>query len=461
MKNLIVALITLSFFACKQEPKVDYAVLIGKIENSKIKNAIVSNADFKMEIAINDDGTFADTLRIPENGFYTLSIGRVSTPLHISFEDNLRLIVDVIKFDETIKYSGKGAIKNNYLATKTLNNGKEIANIVEFYSMDEASFKTKISRMKTANETLLNSLSNADETFMTSETQHLIYDNYLMLNNYSQRHGHYTEKEDFKVSNGFIPTELKAMTFNDPKAYKFSESYKDIAFDKALINLFAVLGDDISTVTPEDLKGVSNIKIPALKNDVIDYLSSFLVSPGNENMEAVYNFFIDNSTNTDTKKKLTAIFEKNKNLTRGKPSPQFVNYENHKGGELSLTDLKGKYVYLDVWATWCGPCIAEIPSLREVEKQFHNENIEFVSTSIDQAKDHDKWVSMVKDKNLRGLQLMADNDWSSKFVKDYAIQGIPRFILIDPNGNIVSADAPRPSDPKLLDLLKSELKTQP
>jgi hypothetical protein len=56
---------------------------------------------------------------------------------------------------------------------------------------------------------------------------------------------------------------------------------------------------------------------------------------------------------------------------------------------------------------------------------------------------------------------MADNDWSSKFVKDYAIQGIPRFILIDPNGNIVSADAPRPSDPKLLDLLESELKTQP
>jgi thiol-disulfide isomerase/thioredoxin len=178
-------------------------------------------------------------------------------------------------------------------------------------------------------------------------------------------------------------------------------------------------------------------------------------------MEAVYNFFSENSSSEDTKKKLTETFEKNKNLVKGKPSPQFVNYENHKGGDLSLADLKGKYVYVDVWATWCGPCIAEIPSLKEVEKQFHNENIEFVSTSIDQAKDRDKWVSMVKDKDLGGSQLMADNNWSSQFVKDYAIQGIPRFILIDPNGNIVSADAPRPSDPKLLELLEKELKIQP
>lgn len=461
MNRLITALAALSIFACKQEPKIDYAVISGKIENSQAKNAIVKNADFKAEIAINEDGTFADTLRIPENGFYTMSIGRGFTPLHLGLDDNLSVTLDANKFDETITYSGEGAIENNYLAAKTLNKVKATANEAELYSLGEDAFKTKLSEIKTANETLLNGLTNADETFMSSEKQNLVYDNYAMLNNYVQRHGYYTKKEDFKVSEGFIPTELENMTFDDSKAYKSSSSYKDMAFDNALKGIFEDLGDDISSVTPEDLKGVSDIKIPALKNNVIDYLSSFLVSPGNENMEAVYNFFVNNSTSEDTKKKLTETFEKNKNLIKGKPSPQFVNYENHKGGELSLSDLKGKYVYVDVWATWCGPCIREIPSLKEVEKKFHSENIEFVSTSIDKAKDHDKWVSMVKDKDLGGLQLMADKDWSSKFVKDYAIQGIPRFILIDPNGNIVSADAPRPSDPKLVELLEKELKIQP
>ncbi|NMH89525.1 TlpA family protein disulfide reductase [Flavivirga algicola] len=139
----------------------------------------------------------------------------------------------------------------------------------------------------------------------------------------------------------------------------------------------------------------------------------------------------------------------------GKPSPEFVNYENHKGGTTSLSDLKGKYVYIDVWATWCGPCKREIPALKKVEKQYHGKNIQFVSISIDDETLHDAWRKMVTDKELGGIQLLADNNFKSKFVQDYNIQGIPRFILIDPAGNVVDANAPRPSSPKLVELFKS------
>ncbi|MEL6810620.1 MAG: TlpA disulfide reductase family protein [Bacteroidota bacterium] len=141
-------------------------------------------------------------------------------------------------------------------------------------------------------------------------------------------------------------------------------------------------------------------------------------------------------------------------LPKGSPSPVFSNYENHAGGATSLEELKGKYVYIDVWATWCGPCKVEIPHLKKVEADYHDKNIEFVSVSIDKLKDHEKWMSMVSEKELGGVQLFADSDWESKFVKDYFIKGIPRFILIDPDGNIVSPDAPRPSDPKLRTLLE-------
>jgi thiol-disulfide isomerase/thioredoxin len=158
------------------------------------------------------------------------------------------------------------------------------------------------------------------------------------------------------------------------------------------------------------------------------------------------------SLNSTFKKELTEKYELLKNLVKGKPSPTFT-FENIEGGVTSLEDLKGKYVYIDVWATWCGPCIAEIPALKELEKAYHNKNIEFVSISIDEYKDKDKWSKMIETKGLKGIQLIADKDWSSDFVKQYAIDGIPRFILLDDEGNIISSDAPRPSDSKLKDVL--------
>lgn len=160
------------------------------------------------------------------------------------------------------------------------------------------------------------------------------------------------------------------------------------------------------------------------------------------------------SSDDKFKATLKEKYNKVKSLAKGMPSPVFTAYKNHKGGTTSLNDLKGKYVYIDVWATWCGPCMREIPHLKELEKDYHGKNITFVSTSIDKADDHSDWVDMVTDEELGGIQLMADKDWKSEFVVDYAIESIPRFILVDPNGNIVNADAPRPSNPKLISLFE-------
>lgn len=145
------------------------------------------------------------------------------------------------------------------------------------------------------------------------------------------------------------------------------------------------------------------------------------------------------------------------NKLNGKASPDF-DYENYKGGKTKLSDLKGKYVYIDLWATWCGPCRGEIPFLQKIEEKYHGKNIEFVSVSIDKAKDYEKWKKFVADKNLGGIQLFADKDWESEFVTSYGVTGIPRFILIDPKGNIVDSDADRPSSAELQEKLDMLLK---
>ena len=141
----------------------------------------------------------------------------------------------------------------------------------------------------------------------------------------------------------------------------------------------------------------------------------------------------------------------------GSVAPTF-NYENVAGDKTKLEDLRGKYVYIDVWATWCGPCRGEIPSLARIEEKYKGKNIAFVSISVDEDKDHNKWKKFVSDKQLGGIQLFSDKNWNSEFITAFGINSIPRFILIDPKGIVLNADAPRPSDPRLQEKLDSLLK---
>ena len=128
-------------------------------------------------------------------------------------------------------------------------------------------------------------------------------------------------------------------------------------------------------------------------------------------------------------------------------------YPDKEGNEFSLSTFKGSLVYVDVWATWCGPCKSEIPALKELEHDYHNNNITFLSVSVD--TDKESWLNMVAEKQLGGVQLWA-NGWT-KITKSYAINGIPRFMLFDADGNVISLNAPRPSSSEIRELLDANL----
>lgn len=133
------------------------------------------------------------------------------------------------------------------------------------------------------------------------------------------------------------------------------------------------------------------------------------------------------------------------NYSQGEKAFEF-KFPDTKGNMVGLSDFKGKVVYIDMWATWCGPCKRELPDLKKLEESYKgNSKIAFVSISIDEAKDTQKWLDFVKDQQLGGTQLHA-NGWENEFAKYYKITGIPRFLLIDDKGNLITADAPRPSE---------------
>ncbi|MFT3794804.1 TlpA family protein disulfide reductase [Flavobacterium sp.] len=147
---------------------------------------------------------------------------------------------------------------------------------------------------------------------------------------------------------------------------------------------------------------------------------------------------------------LDKIYEPIKNTTtvKGEKSPLFA-YRNHNGGITKLEDFTGKYVYIDIWATWCSWCIKEFTYLETLEEKYRDNNIVFLRISVDKESDIQKWERMVSDKKLSGVHLIADQAEQSDFMKAYGLLTLPRYVLIDPNGIIVETHANRPSNPEL------------
>lgn len=138
-------------------------------------------------------------------------------------------------------------------------------------------------------------------------------------------------------------------------------------------------------------------------------------------------------------KKYAAQYE---HLYAGRIAPDAEFYDA-EGRVSKLSDYRGKVLYIDTWATWCGPCKREIPSLKTLEESYHGKNIQFISVSTD--KDVAAWKTFIARESMTGLQLHQSQEMEKTMSYLYAVNSIPRFVLIDEDGKIVSVDAPRPS----------------
>lgn len=115
----------------------------------------------------------------------------------------------------------------------------------------------------------------------------------------------------------------------------------------------------------------------------------------------------------------------------GKMAPDF-NLDNVQGGKTRLADFRGKYVVLDFWGTWCAPCIAGIPELKEAYKEIDKSKFEFVSV----CKNCENVKSFTRKKNMKWVQLLDDEETS--ITPDYSITGFPTLMVINPEGKVVA-----------------------
>jgi thiol-disulfide isomerase/thioredoxin len=164
---------------------------------------------------------------------------------------------------------------------------------------------------------------------------------------------------------------------------------------------------------------------------------------------AIYQPFEKYTFVPAVKKKYDQVYEQFIGDTAflGKSSYDF-SLPDTSGKMVSMKDFKGKVIFIDVWATWCGPCRGQIPSLKEIEEEYKDKDIVFMGISLDKIKDKQKWIKFIQKENLHGVQLI--DDIGLAFGRKYQINSIPRFLLIDRQGNWLEIRCPMPDSKEQL-----------
>ena len=453
MKNLsLVSLFALVIIiGCKKRPPVNYAILTGEITNlAGGRIALVKGRSLVKYIELTEAGTFIDTLKVMP-GFYTLTTSKNKISIYIDKGDNMKVDFDNNNFKNTLKVSGKGSEKIAYIKEKSEMKDRLLTQKSKMYSLEEAAY---LKLIRSAKDSLITHVENTEglpEDFIEKEKRDIHYEYLGNLDRYPDIHASYTKNKKFKTSDGFLK-ELDGLSYENGEDYLFSINYQTLVRKRCNKRLQEILKQGKVNLYIAYLQAIGEIKNDIIRNDLL-YDAAQLNITQTKDLENYFNTYMSFATDSTHIENITKSYNKLSLVNKGKPSPKFTNYENYAGGTTSLDDFKGKYVYIDIWATWCGPCKAEIPFLKEIEKEYHDKNIEFVSISVDNKGEHEAWKKMVEEKELGGVQLFADNAFSSKFISDYMIMAIPRFILLDPEGKVVDSQAPRPSSTKLKEIL--------
>lgn len=130
-----------------------------------------------------------------------------------------------------------------------------------------------------------------------------------------------------------------------------------------------------------------------------------------------------------------------------------------KGSIVSIKGLKGKVVVIDFWATWCGPCVAEMPKMKELYAKYRDQGVEFIGVSLDQPKEQgglDKLKKFVKENEIGWPQYYQGKGWESEFSMSLGINSIPCVFIVDAEGKLYSVEARGKLEEMIPDLLKKK-----
>jgi thiol-disulfide isomerase/thioredoxin len=459
MKKLFLLLLVLtSLIACKNDAektkKEDQkTVLSGKIDGFREANLIVQYLQVSDTIELSNDGTFSYELNLVNPTYINIINGVNNIQLYMIPNSNLNFTTGVSDFVAEMEISGGDSEINDYMLKQIDVIAQTAFNSAEFLFASDinvflSSFRLFENTLNKNFDDFKQNHSDKNAVFVQLEQKRLMFLTSPLLMQYYVSLAGAGNIPDTKLTD-MINQIQKEIDINNAENLKFIEFKNFITYYVYSKYVEKVNAENIVVETVEDY---GDLVFGIIENHITDsfvfeevyysFLSDIVNSYGVNGMQKFFDRYKEISSNQDRINQLDAVFSIWGKLAPGQASADFA-FQDLNGKVYTLADFAGKYLYIDVWATWCGPCIREIPHLNKLKDNMKGRNIDIVAISVDDKRS--TWEQYVKTNNLGGIQLYADGSWNNEFMKFYMITGIPRFILIDRKGNIIDSNAQRPS----------------
>lgn len=437
-------------------------VLVGEFPDLANQQILIKGDDYTElhvdTIDIDDKGLFQYRTYLKKPEYFSLQINRSKVLLYLQPNDSISITGSVDNLPSSVRFSGNSSVYNDYLVSWIKAQLSFQSTISEVFGRDESHAVTILDSLKSDYLTILENFktnfSGVDQFFYDTEKTRIIYTWALNMQNYPRNHAYVNKVKGYEASPNFYNF-LGDLDLNNPEFLhvpiyrKFIEDYIYYQMEREYKKDSLVI-ESFGSYTMFRMHTLTEYIKDQEIRDFVSYTSmkNHVHYDGVKNYASLYPYFDSLCHDSIFIQDIQKDLQPWQHLHKGKPSKDFT-YVNSIGDSIHLSDFRGKYVFIDVWATWCSPCLNEVPSLRKLESEMMGRNIVFVSISVDQDKE--KWEEMLRASEFSGIQLYAGK--SDILIDFYKISGIPRFMLIDPAGKIVEASSDRPSmniGPKLM-----------
>jgi thiol-disulfide isomerase/thioredoxin len=443
----------------KDQHPIQLTIITGEVLNATEQFATIERVNNVIDRQIDTLGIgellannkFNIELEISEPTFTTFKLGKKRIPVFLIPGDSLSISYDATNKEVPNSFGGAAAVYAKFLESHNAFDRPASREINGLYTKSESDFAAGLNDIWKRRNAYLDSAfsaQNLHEKFEQTIRGKIEYSMGLSVLQYPMIY-RYNQDKSYQPNSSYYGSFPEIKLQNE--ALIESRTYVTYAANYVNTEIDIITAKDTAAeMTPDGKLKLAfllvhkHFDVPQVADVIQSYLLyDHLRFNGATALEELFATYEIQCKNDELKEIVSSTYQKYYTISPGKPAPEF-SYPNIDGDTIALSNFAGNLVYIDAWATWCGPCKREIPHLKEMEAHFENDKVEFVSISLD--TDKGKWEKMVTEKQLGGTQLYVGAFVGSKIAEDYQIGFIPRFMLINSDGKIISTSAPRPSE---------------